>query len=460
MPRGVEAMELDLNEDLAELEPLHFEECDFSFCGDLEAGRFDLEGPPNSESAAGQVILDDDARHNGSGAQSEAGKIEEAGFDPDLGTNSASVSMNDWNLTVNHSFERYRALDPSLKLPWEMPGMQGLFTDGSNLSLPQVHGVAFEHVLQSNSREGNTVVTGEIVGCEDAAYLKAVSDLQDLDYFENKRQQTELALSRWMDILSIDWETSGVGLQLLEDWRVDPSGDGAMATLRAAFGTMNHSTLLKRAGTMKRFIKWYSDTSDDRGPFPCVFPLVEPDVWEYFKHLRKERLLGGRGFTAPSTFLETVRFAKYTIDLKGASEILESRRLLGLAALEKREKGPVRQAPPLELEHMFRLHSILMSDANRVDRIGAGCMLLCAYARARWSDVRYIHHVDIESHRNGCLVLYTTEHKMSGAALKKEVYLPLVVPWDGITNDNWLHCFMELYRDSGLDTKKVPLGPL
>ncbi|CAK9030436.1 unnamed protein product [Durusdinium trenchii] len=225
-------MELDLNEDLVELEPLHFEECDFSFCGDLEAGRFDLEGPPNSESAAGQVLLDDDACHNGSGAQSEAGKIEEAGFDPDLETNSASVSMNDWNLTVNHSFERYRALDPSLKLPWEMPGMQGLFTDGSNLSLPQVHGVAFEHVLQSNSREGNTVVTGEIVGCEDAAYLKAVSDLQDLDYFENKRQQTELALSRWMDILSIDWETSGVGLQLLEDWRVDPSGDGAMATLR------------------------------------------------------------------------------------------------------------------------------------------------------------------------------------------------------------------------------------
>ena len=62
-----------------------------------------------------------------------------------------------------------------------------------------------------------------------------------------------------------------------------------------------------------------------------------------------------KGYTAPSTFLETVRFAKFTVGLLGADTILESRRLLGFAAIERNLKGPTRQAPGLELEHLQRL---------------------------------------------------------------------------------------------------------
>lgn len=130
------------------------------------------------------------------------------------------------------------------------------------------------------------------------------------------------------------------------------------------------------------------------------------------------------------------------------------------AALEKRDKGPTRQAPPLELVHLQHLHSVLESDANDVDRVGAGCMLVCIYARARWSDLRYVHHVEVESRPNGCLVMYTTEHKLSSAGAKREQYLPLVVPWDGVANGNWTQCFLDLYGRVGLNIQKVPLGPL
>ncbi|CAK9015322.1 unnamed protein product [Durusdinium trenchii] len=82
-------------------------------------------------------------------------------------------------------------------------------------------------------------------------------------------------------------------------------------------------------------------------------------------------------------------------------------------------------------------------------------MLLCTYARARWSDLRFIHHVEIESKRNGCLVLYTTEHKTSAVGEKKEQYLPFVVPWDGVTNENWLQIFLDLYQQVGLNIHKV-----
>ena len=66
-----------------------------------------------------------------------------------------------------------------------------------------------------------------------------------------------------------------------------------------------------------------------------------------------------------------MRFAKFTVGLKGADEILQSRRLLGFAAIEKGLKGPTRQAPGLELSHLQRLHSVLKSGDSLVDRLGA-----------------------------------------------------------------------------------------
>ena len=84
-----------------------------------------------------------------------------------------------------------------------------------------------------------------------------------------------------------------------------------------------------------------------------------------------------------------------TVDLNGTDAILCSRRLLGFAAIEQREKGPLKQAPGLELEHMRRLHQILQSDGNITDRLGAGAFLVCLYGRARWSDLRYVSHADL-----------------------------------------------------------------
>ena len=128
----------------------------------------------------------------------------------------------------------------------------------------------------------------EIQLCSDAAYLQAVSDMPDMEYFENKRQQTELACSQWLNILSTSWESSKVGLQVCEDLRLDPTGKEAQETLRAAFGTKAHTTLMKRAGTLRRYIRWFQDTADTRGPFLCAFPLVENDVWQYFPFLRDQ----------------------------------------------------------------------------------------------------------------------------------------------------------------------------
>ncbi len=76
-----------------------------------------------------------------------------------------------------------------------------------------------------------------------------------------------------------------------------------------------------------------------------------------------------RGYTVPSSFLEAVRFGKFTLGLNHTDEILSSRRLLGFAALERKEKGPTRQAPGLEVERVKRLHQVLREADNDIDRL-------------------------------------------------------------------------------------------
>ncbi len=44
--------------------------------------------------------------------------------------------------------------------------------------------------------------------------------------------------------------------------------------------------------------------------------------------------------------------------------------------------------------------------------------------------------------------------------LRREQYLPLVVPMEGIVNEDWIKIFLEVYQKCGLDITRRPLGPL
>ena len=121
-------------------------------------------------------------------------------------------------------------------------------------------------------------------------------------------------------------------------------------------------------------------------------------------------------------------------------DIVDSRRLVGAAAIQKRDKGPARQAPAMELEHVQRLHEALESGSNQVDRLGAGVIIVCLYARARWSDPRCTHHVEDECKHSGSLVLHTRE-QTSSVGERREKFLPLIVPWHGVTHEDWLSIF-------------------
>ena len=293
------------------------------------------------------------------------------------------------------------------------------------------------------------------------AYLHAVRSLKDVDYIDGKKAQLTLAASKWMELLSINWRASSVGEQRCQDMQDDPTGEVAEHSLKAVFGVKSPSTLLKRAASLLQYVTWFQRRCVQHDVYVCPLPLAEPDVWDYFLHLHCIRQESLKGFTVSVTFLETVRFCKFVLGFYHCENLLESRRLTGFAAVERREKGPLRQAPSLEVEHLLKLHQILESGSNTVDRIGAGVFLCAIYARARWSDLRYIHHIKYDwFQRNTTMNLYTAEHKTISAGLRREQFLPLVIPAEGIVSGDWLGTFIGLCHQEGFDWQRVPFGPL
>lgn len=372
-----------------------------------------------------------------------------------------TVSDNQWQLGVSANFGQFSQQPSALLLPWETGVFAEIFGTAQLLTMPVSHlpepdSGLMEHVIAAV----DAVETSAAVPL-DSCYDKAVRNMQDLEYFENKHRQLELACGQWLEMLSCNWYATGVGEILARDMQKDATGSCAYETLKACFGIKSPQTLLKRASSLRRYFKWHSELRPDAQQVEISpLPFAEQDVWTFFHWLRDSRRETNRGFTNASAFLETVRFMKFTLELRTPEVVLLSRRLLGFASIEKLQKGPTRQAPPLELIHLQRLHEVLRDGTCVTDRLGAGVMLICIYGRARWSDLRYIHHVIVEEGRNGFLTLYTSEHKTSAVGARREQYLPLVVPWMGVTHDEWLKTFMDVYMEVGLDLFRVPLGPL
>ena len=373
-----------------------------------------------------------------------------------------TVSSSSWNDIVNHSLALYGSSSESLSLPWE----QGILKEILGSSTSNVDGLRaprFIPEFEQESLVSDAPLQLQIDLAPPVAprFHRAVKSDKDLEYFEMKKTKIKLACAHWLKLLSINWQASSVGPQVAVALQEDATGLEAEEILTATFGVKSPATLLKRASALRRYCNWLATQSgkSDTRPFPLA--LVEEDVWRYFLHLKAGTDKTKIGFTVQSEFLETIRFAKFVLGFSDCNGILSSRRLVGYAAIQRQRKGPTEQAPPLSEDQVLKLHEVLRGDSNIVDRVGAGCMLVCVYGRAGWSDLRFIHHavLNLEQHDAG-LELYTLEHKTSAVGLRREQYLPLVIPREGICNEDWLEVFHHVYSSAGLDLYKVPLGPL
>ncbi len=60
----------------------------------------------------------------------------------------------------------------------------------------------------------------------------------------------------------------------------------------------------------------------------------------------------------------------------------------------------------------------------------------------------------------GTLEAFTREHKMSALGLRREQFLPLIAPAQGVCHGDWTNGFRIAYEQAGLNLFEKPLGPL
>ena len=110
--------------------------------------------------------------------------------------------------------------------------------------------------------------------------------------------------------------------------------------LQSAFGVESPGTLIKRASSFHRFFRWHAHWHEQYGIEDYyAMPIRETDVWIYFQHLRQVSNSAVKGYTTQCPFLDAMRFAKFTLGFFASESVLESKRLHGFAATERRKKG-------------------------------------------------------------------------------------------------------------------------
>ena len=252
------------------------------------------------------------------------------------------ISRQDWNTVVMNAFAANHGVQSTLAYPWERGVVSAVFSDRVLPAFPSAApSTSFDLRVETTDPFAMSLEASQIEITDGLHFSAFVKNTPDQDYFEAKNARMELACSRWLIFLQQCSLASTAGTQLLRDTYHDHTGVAAKKTLRALFGTKSPNKVLKRARIMTRYCKWIKDTIRE-----APFPIQEWHVWSFINHLEANSF----GSTAGRDLLECLMFCKYMFGLQGVDDVLQSRRILPLAAIMRSAKKVKNQAPPLTLE--------------------------------------------------------------------------------------------------------------
>ena len=228
----------------------------------------------------------------------------------------------------------------------------------------------------------------------------------------------------------------------------------------ACFGTRSVHTVAKRASGFLAFLRWFDVVSAKPSS-----PFCDASFWKYVSFLDQSSAAA----STASSFLSSVRFAKHVMGMKSIEE--PSRRCVGCAEKLLSRAGLMRQAAPLKVDQIRKIHDLLHDEnATRWDRALCAYLLLCLYGRARHSDFKRIDQVEwdvtpltdgqAEAGHEGYIIIYTRNHKTSRATAKKVKLLPIIVPVAGVHAKPWAFAARAAFEAVGLKLSGPVHGPL
>ena len=160
-----------------------------------------------------------------------------------------------------------------------------------------------------------------------------------------------------------------------------------------------------------------------------------------------------------------MNFAYHVMGMPFCSGILQDRRLQGRAKRLQGVKPVVRQQIALTVEAVAKLEKLVAGETLcDVDTYVLGGLVFCLYSRSRWSDLKMLLCIwvdfDSDDQVSGFVEARTRDHKTNNTAKTKRRAMPLVAPFPGVTDANWVKAWLSAGRRLGVIWDAEPFGPL
>ena len=181
-----------------------------------------------------------------------------------------------------------------------------------------------------------------------------------------------------------------------------------------------------------------------------AFPCSEAALYGVLCEIRRQ------GFPASRSkgILEAIAFVRYTMGMLECDQLLKGKRCWGAATSD----APLqrRQASPLSVKELEKLHMILESSTEVWDRMFSGMVLFVVYSRARWSDAQHGTSIVFDEDQGEVqfVEVVTGLHKTMRALQHRHQFLPLVAPSIGVTKQNWGSIWKQVREELGVDVEQ------
>ena len=314
-----------------------------------------------------------------------------------------------------------------LKLPWESGIFGDIFGDGS-VSIPGPTDASPSCFIPPSATELVSMVVPTLQRVDkrnrDIPLHTLVStSRRDADAVQLEDEAWETAISKWQFLYSAVDFSGSIGGRIFKEKMSGASEDQCRQIIRDVLGIKSPKTAIKRADCLRRFINWLVAKNCKPWPF------YSGRVLAYLNDCTKKKPAA----TAGLTLMESFKFAHHVMGIEIGSDILNDPQLVGKVKRMAACKPEVKQARPLLCSEVEQMERFMVTSTSVEDVYFVGCWLFALYARARWSDMRYIHKAqldksDVDGGVFGFFECTTKYVKTSTSVERKARFMPMVCP--------------------------------
>ncbi|CAE7232725.1 unnamed protein product [Symbiodinium sp. CCMP2592] len=261
-------------------------------------------------------------------------------------------------------------------------------------------------------------------------FQKVVINRQVISWKDAREAAFETSIIKWV-VLFGSWDCEK------DPFLADLVGQGELVQRRIVADCLARkapSTSLKRANSLIKLTKIATRAS-------VRMPLEESELY----NILHDAKAGGAPLSQLRGFMESCTFVRFVFGLDFLEVTCISKRCWGVTVA--RAAAPVRQAEPLRVSDVKKLHYVLMEDGDVWNRCFAGSALFCAYGRCRWSDMQHLDGLELDySDLPGSPVAFVggviVVHKTMNLQGPLPRSLEIIAPAQGIIQGDWVSCWL------------------